>query len=155
MSEIPKKLMPSPTSLMQTSVSAVTSMNLPVVNVWDSKRSTVKVPLAYVNVDIPGELKSFFGVKGEVGQDVRGKEGWKKSRKSNDNTKLVKKCLFLKNGHVCMYRGRPLWNYPLLLAKGRDPSGSWVQNPNPAVPTIPRHSRWLTHLCALSEPTLL
>ena len=27
------------------------------------------------------------------------------------------------------------------LAKGRDPSGSWVQYPNPAVPSIPRHSR--------------
>ena len=37
--------------------------------------------------------------------------------------------------------GRSNW------AKGRDPSGSWVQYPNPAVPTAPRHSRWiiLTH----------
>ena len=42
-------------------------------------------------------------------------------------------------------------------AKGRDPSGSWVQCPNPAVPSIPRHSRWiiLMHLSAFSEPTLL
>ena len=31
--------------------------------------------------------------------------------------------------------GRSNW------AKGRDPSGSWVQYPNPAVPTAPRHSR--------------
>ena len=32
-------------------------------------------------------------------------------------------------------------------AKGRDPSGSWAQCPNPAVPSAPRHSRWviLTH----------
>ena len=37
--------------------------------------------------------------------------------------------------------GRSNW------AKGRDPSGSWVQYPKPAVPLIPRHSRWtvLTH----------
>ena len=27
--------------------------------------------------------------------------------------------------------------------KGRDPLGSWVQYPNPAVPSIPRHSRWI------------
>ena len=42
-------------------------------------------------------------------------------------------------------------------AKRRDPSESWVQYPNPAVPTAPRHSRWnvLVHLHALSEPTLL
>ena len=33
--------------------------------------------------------------------------------------------------------GRSNW------AKGRDPSGSWVQYPNPAVPTAPRHSRWI------------
>ena len=41
--------------------------------------------------------------------------------------------------------------------KGRDPSESWVQYPNPAVPTAPRHSRWniLAHPSALSEPTLL
>ena len=26
-------------------------------------------------------------------------------------------------------------------AKGRDPSGSWVQYPNPAAPLIPRHAR--------------
>ena len=25
--------------------------------------------------------------------------------------------------------------------KGRDPSGSWAQYPNPAVPSIPRNSR--------------
>ena len=31
--------------------------------------------------------------------------------------------------------GRSNW------AKGRDPSGSWVQYPNPAVPTALRHSR--------------
>ena len=43
------------------------------------------------------------------------------------------------------------------LAKGRDPSGSWVQYPNPAVSLIPRHSRWavLVHWCALSGPTLI
>ena len=37
--------------------------------------------------------------------------------------------------------GRSNW------AKGRDPSGSWVQYPNPAVPSVPGHSRWviLTH----------
>ena len=66
--------------------------------------------------------------------------------------------------YVCMYvcievalcgivhwYGRSNW------AKGRDPSGSWVQYPNPAVPAIPRHSRWiiLVHSCALSDPTLL
>ena len=37
-------------------------------------------------------------------------------------------------------------------AKGRDPSGSWFQYPNPAVPSILRHSLWiiLTHSkCAL------
>ena len=47
--------------------------------------------------------------------------------------------------------GRSNW------AKGRDPSGSWVQYPNHAVPSIPRHSRWVirVHLCAFSEPTLL
>ena len=41
--------------------------------------------------------------------------------------------------------------------KGRDPSGLWVQYPNPAVPLARRHSHWiiLTHSCALSEPTLL
>ena len=41
-------------------------------------------------------------------------------------------------------------------ANGRDPSGSWVQYPKPAVPSIGRHSRWviLTHVRALSEPTL-
>ena len=48
-------------------------------------------------------------------------------------------------------KGRSNW------AKGRDPSESWVQYPNPAVPTAPRHSRWnvLAHPSALSEPTLL
>ena len=66
--------------------------------------------------------------------------------------------------YVCMYvyievalrgiahgKGRSNW------AKGRDPSESWVQYPNPAVPTAPRHSRWhvLVHLRPLSEPTLL
>ena len=56
---------------------------------------------------------------------------------------------------VCMYVyvciEMPNW------AKGRDPSGSWVQYPNPAVLSIPRHSRWfiLTHVSVLSEPTLL
>ena len=47
--------------------------------------------------------------------------------------------------------GRSNW------AKGRDPSGLWVQYPNPAVPLIPHHSRWsvLTHYCAFSEPTLI
>ena len=47
--------------------------------------------------------------------------------------------------------GRSNW------AKGRDPSVSWIQYPNPAVPTAPRHSRWiiLTHRCVFSEPTLL
>ena len=37
--------------------------------------------------------------------------------------------------------GRSNW------AKGRDPSGSWAQYPNPTVPPAPRHSRWiiLTH----------
>ena len=37
--------------------------------------------------------------------------------------------------------GRSNW------AKGRDPSGSWVQYPNPVVPSALRHSRWiiLTH----------
>ena len=41
--------------------------------------------------------------------------------------------------------------------RGGTPSGSWVQYPNPAVPTMPRHSRWiiLAHLCAFSDPTLL
>ena len=41
--------------------------------------------------------------------------------------------------------------------KGRDPSGSWVQYPNPAVPSIPRHARWiiLAHSFALSDPTLI
>ena len=29
-------------------------------------------------------------------------------------------------------------------AKERDQSGSWVQYPNPAVPTAQRHSRWIT-----------
>ena len=63
--------------------------------------------------------------------------------------------------YVCMYVcievaflgdahgiGRSNW------AKGKDPSGLWVQYPNPAVL---RHSCWiiLTHACALSEPTLL
>ena len=33
--------------------------------------------------------------------------------------------------------GRSNW------AKGKDPSGSWVQYPNPAVPPAPRHSRWI------------
>ena len=48
-------------------------------------------------------------------------------------------------------KGRSNW------AKGRDPSGSWVQYPNPAVPTTPRHARWnvLTHFRAFSAPTLL
>ena len=47
--------------------------------------------------------------------------------------------------------GRSNW------AKGRDPSGSWVQHPNPAVPSAPRHSRWniLVHFRVLSGPTLL
>ena len=47
--------------------------------------------------------------------------------------------------------GRSNW------AKGRDPLGSWIQYPNPAVPLIPRHSLWiiLAHLCAFSDPTLL
>ena len=37
--------------------------------------------------------------------------------------------------------GSPNW------AKGRDPSGSWIQYPIPAVPSAPGHSRWfiLTH----------
>ena len=32
-------------------------------------------------------------------------------------------------------------------AEGKDPSGSWVEYPNPAVPLIPLHARWiiLTH----------
>ena len=34
--------------------------------------------------------------------------------------------------------GRSNW------AKGRDPSGSWVQYPNPAVPTAPHHELWIT-----------
>ena len=48
-------------------------------------------------------------------------------------------------------KGRSNW------AKGRDPSESWVQYPNPAVPAAPRHSRWnvLMHFRAFSEPTLL
>ena len=52
---------------------------------------------------------------------------------------------------VCMYRGRPLWRCPwdraFQLAKGRDPAVSWVQYPNPAAPSAPRHSSWiiLTH----------
>ena len=33
-------------------------------------------------------------------------------------------------------KGRSNW------AKGRDSSGSWVQCPNFAVPSIPRHARW-------------
>ena len=39
--------------------------------------------------------------------------------------------------------------------KGRDPSGTWVQYPNPAVPSIQRQSSWiiLAHLRALSDPT--
>ena len=47
--------------------------------------------------------------------------------------------------------GRSNW------AKGRDPLGLWVQYPNPAVLSIPRHSRWVirTHVSALSDPTLL
>ena len=63
---------------------------------------------------------------------------------------------------VCMYRGRSSWRCPWdrtfqLGQGGGDPSGSWVQYPNPAVPLIPRHSRWiiLAHLCAFSGPTLL
>ena len=37
--------------------------------------------------------------------------------------------------------GRSNW------AQERDPSGSWVQYPNPAVPTVPHYRRWiiLTH----------
>ena len=48
-------------------------------------------------------------------------------------------------------KGRSNW------AKGRDPSESWVQYPNPAESTAPRHSRWnvLVNLRALSGPTLL
>ena len=48
-------------------------------------------------------------------------------------------------------KGRSNW------AKGRDPLGSWVQYPNPVVPSIPRHLRWaeLAHLRAFSSPTLL
>ena len=36
------------------------------------------------------------------------------------------------------------------------PRGGFV-DPNPAVQSIPRHSRWiiLAHLCAFSDPTLL
>ena len=64
----------------------------------------------------------------------------------------------LYNDDVCMYVcievalrgdahgiGRSNW------AKGRDPSGSWVQYPNPAVSLIPRHSRRtvLAHWCCL------
>ena len=47
--------------------------------------------------------------------------------------------------------GRSNW------AKGRDPTGLWVQYPNPAVPSAPRHSSWniLVHFRALSGPTLL
>ena len=47
--------------------------------------------------------------------------------------------------------GRSNW------AKGRDPSVSWVQYPNPVVPTAPRHARWniLVHFRAFSVPTLL
>ena len=48
--------------------------------------------------------------------------------------------------YVCMYRGRPSWRCPwdqaFQWAKWSDPSGSWVQYPNPAVPSIPRHARW-------------
>ena len=33
--------------------------------------------------------------------------------------------------------GRSNW------AKDRDPTGSWVQYPNPAASSIPRHSRWV------------
>ena len=66
-----------------------------------------------------------------------------------------------KNVCLSVCRGRPLWRCPwlqaLTWAEGRDPSGSRVQYPNPAVPSIPRHSRWiiLVHLSAFSEQTLL
>ena len=48
-------------------------------------------------------------------------------------------------------KGRSNW------AKGRGPSGSWVQYPNPVVPSIPHHSRWiiLARSCTLSDPTLI
>ena len=78
---------------------------------------------------------------------------------------LLLRVNFVKLESVCMYVcieevalrgdahgiGRSNW------AKGRDPSGSWVQYPNPAVPFIPRRSRWtgLAHLCVFSDPTLL
>ena len=39
--------------------------------------------------------------------------------------------------------GRSNW------AKRRDPSGSWVQYPNPAVPSIPTVSLTLDHTIAL------
>ena len=47
---------------------------------------------------------------------------------------------------VCIFRGRPRGDAHEIghynWAKARDPSGSWVQYSNPAVPLIPRHSRW-------------
>ena len=60
-------------------------------------------------------------------------------------------CIELALRGIAHGKGRPNW------AKGRDPSESWVQYPNPAVSTAPRHSRWnvLAHPSALSEPTLL
>ena len=55
--------------------------------------------------------------------------------------------------YVRKYGGRPSWRCHVIgrsnWAKGRDPSGSWVQYPNPAVSMIPRHARCniLTHYC--------
>ena len=50
--------------------------------------------------------------------------------------------------HVCMYLCGIAHCYRWSnWAKGRDPSESWVQCPNPAAPLMPRHLRWiiLTH----------
>ena len=48
--------------------------------------------------------------------------------------------------YVCMYRGRLLWNCPWNRAIQlglSDPSGLWVQYPDPVVPSTPRHARWI------------
>ena len=66
-------------------------------------------------------------------------------------TLYVYVCIEVALRGIAHEKGRSNW------AKGRDPSESWVQYPNPAVPTAPRHSRWnvLVHFRAFSEPTLL
>ena len=68
--------------------------------------------------------------------DKRERYDWR-AEKNLDGNSCVYVCIEVALCGDAHGIGRSNW------AKGRDPSGSWVQYPNPAVPLIPRRSRWI------------